>query len=507
MGNPKQIVSCGEYNPLIVNQKDGQAYSMASGSPVKLTGQPSKVVSLWPGLHTQYLGDSSGNAYPFPDSQTVGASIGNNVLMAIGDPGGGDPGILKKDGTLWISGAQVPFPAGAIVKDVWFTPNGPKWALDTAGNVYSWGFSGYGANWMLGQGGGTVSAKPTKIPLIAPAAFICANTYSAHFVLTNGQMWACGLDPRYYGYALGQIVTPVAPIRVDQLHKFPAAIASITNNYTSTIAILSDGSMWSWGENTSGTCGNGQETNMKATNPTYSAPWYNTPQWNLPATQGGALFVQLAVQIGKGIQWSFLNRGCYNFYQEAEDVSGTIYTWGRNKSGVLMNGVVGTSDQQDKQPNLWDVLVPTKVTPFGTVVVPPVNQPPSAAVAEVLPVTLPTNLITLDGSASIDPDGTIASYAWLQLSGPIASIIGTGAKVQALLSTPGTYVFQLTVTDNKGAIDVAQISVIVNAVPVCPPAPAPRTLTGLNVNVYGTWVPIPITTGSVQATFSDGGNQ
>lgn len=505
MSNPKQIVGCGEYNPLIVNPSDGEAYSMASGSPVKLAGQPAKVVSLWPGLHTQYLADSSGNAYPFPDGKSVGASIAANVLLVIGDPAGGDPGILKKDGTLWISGVQVPFPAGVIVKDVWFTPNGPKWAIDTAGNVYSWGFSGYGANWMLAQGGGTVSAKPTKVPLPSPAAFICANTYSAHFVLANGQLWACGLDPRYYGYALGQITTPVAPIRVDQLHKFPATIASITSSYTSTVAILSDGSMWAWGENTSGTCGNGQETNMKATNPTYSAPWYNTPQWNLPASQGGALFVQLAVQIGKGIQWSFLNRGCYNFYQEAEDVSGNIFTWGRNKSGACMNGIVGTSDQQDKQPNLWDVLVPTMVKPFGAVVVPPVNQPPLAAIAEVLPVILPTNLITLDGSASVDLDGAITSYAWSQAGGPIAAIIGAAVKVQALLSTPGTYVFQLTVIDNQGASDNAQISVIVNPVPLCPPVPAPRAVVALSLMIDGVLTSVSLTGSKI--SFSDGGTQ
>src|SRR5579863_8739156 len=62
------------------------------------------------------------------------------------------------------------------------------------------------------------------------------------------------------------------------------------------------------------------------------------------------------------------------------------------------------------------------------------------------------------GSKSYDPDGTINSFAWSQASGPSTATItnsGTSAPTVAGL-VAGTYVFQLSVTDNGGATTTAQ---------------------------------------------------
>lgn len=56
-----------------------------------------------------------------------------------------------------------------------------------------------------------------------------------------------------------------------------------------------------------------------------------------------------------------------------------------------------------------------------------------------------------DGSASSDPDGRIASYAWDFGD----STTGTGATVSHTYGKPGTYLVQLTVTDNDGKKDTA----------------------------------------------------
>ncbi len=71
------------------------------------------------------------------------------------------------------------------------------------------------------------------------------------------------------------------------------------------------------------------------------------------------------------------------------------------------------------------------------------------------------NKVTLNGSNSLDLDGTITSYFWKQLSGPMADITNTNiAQTIALLFTNGTYVFELTVTDNDGATDTDEVQVI-----------------------------------------------
>jgi len=71
--------------------------------------------------------------------------------------------------------------------------------------------------------------------------------------------------------------------------------------------------------------------------------------------------------------------------------------------------------------------------------------------------------VTLDGSGSYDTDGTIVSYEWVQVSGfggvTITNSSSAVAGLQGLQA--GTYVFQLTVTDNYGATGSAQVTITV----------------------------------------------
>ncbi len=104
-------------------------------------------------------------------------------------------------------------------------------------------------------------------------------------------------------------------------------------------------------------------------------------------------------------------------------------------------------------------------TDLVTVVVSPSNnQAPTANAGADITITLPVNTTTLYGSGN-DPDGTIASYAWTKISGPTAfTIANTGSATTGLYNlVQGTYVFRLTVTDNRGATAIDNITVTVNA--------------------------------------------
>ncbi|MGN7824456.1 PKD domain-containing protein [Chitinophaga sp. 22536] len=91
------------------------------------------------------------------------------------------------------------------------------------------------------------------------------------------------------------------------------------------------------------------------------------------------------------------------------------------------------------------------------------NQPPVANAGADQTITAPAAGVTLNGSASADPDGSIAAWKWEKISGPAAGTIGSPATAITAVTnlTPGTYVFQLTVTDNAGATASARVTVTV----------------------------------------------
>ena len=72
-------------------------------------------------------------------------------------------------------------------------------------------------------------------------------------------------------------------------------------------------------------------------------------------------------------------------------------------------------------------------------------------------------VVTLDGSASTDPGGTISSYAWSQISGTNVEL-GSPSEQTTTFTTPnieGDLMFRLVVVDNESASDSDTITVSV----------------------------------------------
>ncbi|MEO6142080.1 MAG: T9SS type A sorting domain-containing protein [Ginsengibacter sp.] len=98
------------------------------------------------------------------------------------------------------------------------------------------------------------------------------------------------------------------------------------------------------------------------------------------------------------------------------------------------------------------------------------NILPTANAGSAQQITLPLNFVKLSGTG-IDTDGTIVSYNWAKTSGPsIYNIVdGTSAVTDATGLTEGIYYFELTVTDNKGAIGKSSVQVTVSHAINIPP--------------------------------------
>lgn len=122
----------------------------------------------------------------------------------------------------------------------------------------------------------------------------------------------------------------------------------------------------------------------------------------------------------------------------------------------------------------------------SVIVSPPVNVPP-VAVATANPgnVTLSANgvgIAEISGSNSNDPDGNITAYSWSLKPGPTGGAIIADPSSKTSLVTftqPGAYVFQLIVTDNRGATNTTTVDVTVqkqNLPPVAVATASPSAL-------------------------------
>ena len=104
-----------------------------------------------------------------------------------------------------------------------------------------------------------------------------------------------------------------------------------------------------------------------------------------------------------------------------------------------------------------------------TITVNPASQPPVVNAGTSQSITLPTSSVTLNGSAT-DASGTITTYAWTELSGPGTATITNASSASTTITglAAGTYVFELTVTDNNSLSGSATVTITVNADPTAP---------------------------------------
>lgn len=101
------------------------------------------------------------------------------------------------------------------------------------------------------------------------------------------------------------------------------------------------------------------------------------------------------------------------------------------------------------------------------------NRLPIASAGADRMFYLPEDSTILDGRNSIDPDGSISTWGWILVSGPAsAQIVNPQDPICIVRNfTTGSYVFELTVTDNHGAFakDSVHVIVIDSSLPNSPP--------------------------------------
>lgn len=94
------------------------------------------------------------------------------------------------------------------------------------------------------------------------------------------------------------------------------------------------------------------------------------------------------------------------------------------------------------------------------------NEPPTANAGNDTTLVLPANSLTLRGVGN-DTDGVITNYAWRQVAGPATAVFNNNTLASPIVSglIEGSYLFELTVTDDSAAAATDIVAVQVNPRP------------------------------------------
>ena len=184
----------------------------------------------------------------------------------------------------------------------------------------------------------------------------------------------------------------------------------------------------------------------------------------------------------------------------SSDADGTIvsYAWdygeGSTGSGMNVNHTFASAGTYEVNLTVTDDDGATSSTSKPVVVSAPPNVPPTASFTRTPSTGVAPLLVTANGSASSDEDGSIVQYAWDFGDGSSAS----GQSASHTYATSGSYSIRLTVTDDDGASGSATLSVTVS-----PPTNVPPQAS-FTLSTSGGYAPLQVTVDASGSTDTDG---
>ncbi len=181
-------------------------------------------------------------------------------------------------------------------------------AVRDDGTVLSWGSNQFG---QLGNGQGNNYNVPIQVPNFTDVTAVAIGPSHIVALRGDGTVWTWGDNTK--GQLGNGVVLPGAvatPFQVPGLSGITAVAASSRNSY----AVKDDGTVWAWGDNSSGQMGQGGSSATPTTSPVKVL---------------GLTGVFTSVSAGT------------SFVIARRDVDGTLWGWGNNSDGYLGTGLPG----------------------------------------------------------------------------------------------------------------------------------------------------------------------
>ncbi len=229
-------------------------------------------------------------------------------------------------------------------------------AIDSTGHVWGWGFNGSDDLCLSSP----VETKPTQLPL--PDVSLATGARTHALFVSNGTLFACGSgDAGELGN--GSTSSTSTPTRVIGLPD-GARFTALTSSWEGSGALLTNGDYYDWGYNAAGQLGNGTTANSAvpvkvsipspvtqvfqggsgAKNGQTIAILANGSVWTWGSNGRGQLGngtrtnsgIPVQVQVPKGVSFAKVNSGGYATY--AIDTTDRLWAWGDNRDGQLGTG-------------------------------------------------------------------------------------------------------------------------------------------------------------------------
>jgi hypothetical protein len=160
----------------------------------------------------------------------------------------------------------------------------------------------------------------------------------------------------------------------------------------------------------------------------------------------------------------FINNEAHSFVTPWSIASTSELRFEYNSTTSSLPVSLGATNYLDVFGTNWTTSV--TLAPFTSIILKTngsANQLPTVSAGPDQTITLPTNSVTLAGSAT-DADGTISSHTWSKISGGAATITTPSSYTSTITGlTQGVYLFQLSATDNGGGVNTDLMQVTVNA--------------------------------------------
>lgn len=353
--------------------------------PIRLARQPITLVLLIGGMLASCM-------TPNPPTDDVAATItaiaagGSHSAAVVGDGalytwGANNDGQLGDGAAIWTRNTPASLPAfpppGTTITRI-ATAAYHSAALLSDGTLYTWGRNAAGE---LGDGTFTPKSRPTLVPDFPPTGttittIVASSLYTAA-LLSDGTLSTWGANGNGQ-LGDGTRTSSNTPTRVPDFPPSGTTVTAVATGGGHTSALLSDGTLYTWGVNSSGQLGDG--TNEDALSPN-RVPDFPPPGTTITSVANGGVYSAAILSNGALYTWGSNNFGQLGIgtreskttptlvpdfppagttittiatggsYTVALLSDGSLYTWGWNQYGQLGTGTTANEHTPTRVPN------------------------------------------------------------------------------------------------------------------------------------------------------------